>query len=266
MGIRLAVVLAVPLFVLAACGDSGSADVSARSVPDLDATSWIVTAVTENGDPRALVPGSEIRVSFADGAISIEGGCNHLTGRYSLSSDSELSTEALAGTEMGCAQPLMDQDAWLTGTVFAKPLLASVSGQALSLSREGLEVMLGDRATISPDALLEGTAWHLDGIVTGEAVSSVPAGTRVPTFTIAGDGSVTVDTGCNTGRGSAVVNGTTITFAPIATTKKACADKAGRQTESAVLAVLTGPAEWSITEQTLTITKGDRGLVYRAAP
>jgi heat shock protein HslJ len=266
MGIRLAVVLAVPLLVLAACGDSEPADVSARSVPDLDGTSWIVTAVTENGDPRALVPDSEIRVSFAEGTVTIDGGCNHMTGRYELSSDSELTAHALAGTEMGCAQPLMDQDAWLTGTVFAKPLLASVRGQALSLSREGLEVMLGDRATISPDVLLEGTAWQLDGIVSGESVSSLPAGARVPTFTMTGDGALTIDTGCNSGRGNATVTGTTITFAPIATTKKACADKAARQIESAVLAVLDGAAEWSITEQTLTLTKGDRGLVYRAAP
>jgi heat shock protein HslJ len=266
MGIRLAVVLAVPLLVLAGCGDSGTPDVSARSVPDLDATAWIVTAVTEDGEPRALVPDSEIRVSFSGGMVTIDGGCNHLTGRYALSSDAELTTQSLAGTEMACAQPLMDQDTWLTGTVFAKPLLASVRGQALSLSREGLEVMLGDRATISPDVLLEGTAWHLDGIVSGESVSSLPAGVRVPTFTMAGDGALTIDTGCNSGRGSATVTGSTITFAPIATTKKACADKAGRQVESSVLAVLDGAAEWSITEQTLTITKGDRGLVYRAAP
>jgi heat shock protein HslJ len=265
MGIRLAVVLVAPLLVLAACGDSGTADVAARSVPDLDATSWIVTSITENGSLRAVVPDSEIRVSFADGAISIEGGCNHLSGRYALSSDAQLTTESFAGTMMACAQPLMDQDTWLTGTAFAKPLLASVSGQALTLSRDGLEIVLGDRATLSPDVLLEGTAWQLDGIRSGESVSSLPAGLRVPTFTLASDGTVTIDTGCNSGRGTAHVSGSTITFGPIATTKRACADKAGRQIEAAVLAILSGEADWSITEKTLTITSGDRGLVYRAA-
>lgn len=265
MGIRLAVVLVAPLLVLASCGDSGTPDAAARTVPDLDTTSWIVTSVTENGNPRALVPDSEIRVSFTDGAIAIDGGCNHLGGRYALSSDSELTTESLAGTDMACAQPLMDQDTWLTGTVFAKPLLASVSGQALTLSRDGLEIVLGDRKTISPDELLEGTAWQLDGIRSGESVSSLPAGVRVPTFTLASDGTVTIDTGCNSGHGAATVDGSTISFGPIATTRRACADKAGRQIESAVLATLTGEANWSITEKTLTITNGDRGLVYRAA-
>ena len=30
--------------------------------------------------------------------------------------------------------------------------------------------------------------------------------------------------------------------------------------------ILTGAADWSITEKTLTITNGDRGLVYRGTP
>jgi len=46
----------------------------------------------------------------------------------------------------------------------------------------------------------------------------------------------------------------------------ACADPAARRTEEAVLAVLDGAVTSSITEQTLTLTKGDRGLVYKAAP
>lgn len=266
MGIRLGVVLAVPLLVLAACGDDGSTDGGAtgRTVPDLDGTSWVATGVTENGKPRALVPESELRVEFADGSISINAGCNGMGGDYTLSEESELSTGSLAGTEMACDQPLMDQDAWLSGTVFAEPLLASVDGDTLTLSREGLELVLADRAVASPDALLEGTAWQLDAIRSGDTLSSVPAGGHIPTLSLASDGSVALHTGCNGGRSSATVSGSTITFGPVMTTKMACADPAGRQTEAAVLAVLDGAVEWSITDKTLTLTKGDHGLVYRA--
>lgn len=265
MGIRLGVVLVVSLFVLSACGDSGKVDVGARSVPDLDGTSWIATAITENGNPRAIVPGSELRVGFADGRINIDAGCNKMSGTYALSEKAELTTKSLTGTEMACAQALMDQDAWISGTAFAKPLIASVSGQALTLSRDGLELKLGDRATLSPDALLEGTNWQLNGIQTGETVASLAAGAHVPTMTIAGDGSMVLDTGCNTGRGTISVDGAKITFGPVITTRKACPDKAGRQTEAAVLAVLTGTADWMISESTLTITNGGRALIYRAA-
>ena len=268
MGIRLGVVLTLPLLLLAACGDGGSDDpgVSGRTVPDLDGTSWIATKVTEGGRPRALVPGSDVRVDFADGSISINAGCNGMGGSYTLSDDAELGVGPLMGTEMACDQPLMDQDAWLSGTVFASPLVASTDGDTLSLSREGLELVLTDRAIVSPDILLEGTSWQLDGIRTADTVSSVPAGTHVPTLSVAGDGAVVLHTGCNGGRSTATVSGSTITFGPVMTTKMACADKTGRDTEAAVLGVLDGAVEWSITEKTLTLTKGDRGLVYKAAP
>jgi heat shock protein HslJ len=267
MGIRLGVVLALPL-LLAGCGDSGgdgSATVG-RTVPDLDDTSWIATSVTEGGQPRALVPGSQVRVDFADGNISISAGCNGMGGSYTLSEDAELSAGTLTGTMMACDQPLMDQDRWLSETVFASPLVASVDGETLTLSREGLELVLTDRAKASPDASLGGTTWQLDGVRSGESVSSIPTGTTPPTFSLAADGTVTLHTGCNSGSTTATVSGSTITFGPVTTTRKACAEKAGRQTEAAILAVLDGAVEWSVSEKTLTLTKAEQGLVYRVAP
>lgn len=265
MGIRLGVVLALPL-LLAGCGDSGDdSGPVGRTVPLLDGTSWIATGITENGTARALVPGSELRVEFVDGSISINAGCNGMGGNYTLSEEAELATGALAGTEMGCDQPLMDQDAWLAGTVFAEPLIAAVEGSTLTLTREGLELVLTDRGVASPDAALHGTSWQLDGIRTGDSVSSVPAGAQIPTLLIAEDGAVTVHTGCNGGRGTATVSDSTITFEPVVTTKMACADEAGRQTEVAVLTMLDGAVTWAINEQNLTLTKGDSGLTFRAA-
>jgi heat shock protein HslJ len=266
MGIRLGVVLALPL-LLVGCGEGDGTDprTVGRTVPALDGTSWIATSVTENGQPRALVPGSELRIDFTEGDISINAGCNGMGGSYTLSEEAELRAGTLSGTMMACDQPLMDQDRWLSDTVFGAPLVASVEGDTLTLSREGLELVLTDRAVASPDVLLVGTGWQLDGIRSGNAVSGVPAGSATPTFMLAADGTVTLHTGCNGGRSTATVSGSTITFAPVTTTKTACADKAGRQTEAAILAVLDGAVEWSISEKTLTLTKGDQGLVYRAA-
>jgi heat shock protein HslJ len=268
MGIRLGVVLALPLLLVATgCGDSDAdSGPVGRTVPDLDGTSWIATGITEHGQPRALVPGSELRVEFDEGNISINAGCNGMGGNYTLSEEAELRTGTLSGTMMACDQPLMDQDQWLSSTVFAEPLVATLDGDTLTLSREGLELVLTDREVAAPDMLLEGTTWQLDGISTGNTVSSVPAGTTTPTFVLAADGTVTLHTGCNTGRSTATVSGSTMTLGPVMTTKMACADRAGRETEAAVLAVLDGAVEWSITEKTLTLTKAGQGLVYRAAP
>lgn len=260
---------ALALLVLAGgCGSDSGGDSGpvGRTVPELDGTSWIATTLTEHGQPRALAPGSQLRLDFADGRIKVDAGCNAISGSYRLSEESQLSVGDLSSTTMGCDQALMDQDTWVSQSVFNAPLLASVDGDTLTLSREGLEVVLTDRTRAAPDALLEGTSWQLDGIRTGDTVADVPAGATVPTFTLAPDGTVTLDTGCNSGSGTATVTGSTITFGPLATTKKACAGQAGRQTEAAVLAVLTGTADWAISQRTLTVTQGDRALVYRAAP
>lgn len=263
MGIRLGVVLALVLLA-AGCGDEAAddGDVTARTVPQLDGTVWVATSVTEDGTPRALVPGSEIRIEFRDATISISGGCNGLGGDYTLSTDGELSTGTLSGTMMACAQPLMDQDAWLSGTVFAEPLVAAADGNTLVLAREGLEIVLADRGVAAPDAALEGTVWQLDGVQSGETATSVPAGT-VATLTIAEDGTAAVDTGCNRGSGPVSRSGSTLSFGPVAVTRMACADDAGREAEAAQLAVLDGDVEWSVSERTLTLTKGERGLTYR---
>jgi heat shock protein HslJ len=261
MWIRLGAVLVLPV-ALVGCG--GRTDATGRTVPDLDGTSWVATAITEDGQARALVPGTELRVDFADGDIRVTGGCNTLGGRYHLSEKAELRADELASTTMGCDQPRTDQDSWLSGTVFASPLVASLDGDTLVLARAGLELTLTDRRVASPDAALVGTHWELDGVRTGDTVSSVPAG-HTPTLSIGAGGAVTLHTGCNGGTTSATVHDATITFAPATTTKMACADRSGRETEAAVLGVLDGDVEWSITEQTLTLTKGDRGLLYRAA-
>lgn len=265
---RVGVALALPLLLIAGgCGDGGSdSGPVGRSVPDLDGTSWIANSVTEQGQPHALVEGTQLRVEFKDGKISVNAGCNAMGGTYTLSDEAELRTGSLSSTAMGCEQPLMDQDQWISGTVFAKPLVASVRADTLMLSRDGLEVVLTDRALIAPNALLERTSWQLKGIRSGDSISSVPTVATVPTFTLAADGTVTLQTGCNPGTAMATVSGSTITFGPVTATKKACADRAGRETEAAVLAVLDGAVEWSITEKTLTLTKGDRGLIYQAAP
>jgi heat shock protein HslJ len=262
MGIRLGVVLT--LLVLAGCGDRADAPRTGRTGPDLDGTSWIATLVTEHGADRPFAAGSTLRLDFADGGLSVQAGCNHLHGSYRLSGDT-LTVGSLASTEMACDQPLMDQDTWLSDTVLGAPLTVAVDGDTLTLSRPGLSLVLTDRRVASPDAPIQGTRWQLEGIQDGDAVSSVPTGVRRADLTIGQDGTVELHTGCNSGGGTATVDGSTITFGPMVTTQMACLDEARRQTEAAMLAVLDGTVTWSITERSLRLTRGDRGLLFRAA-
>jgi heat shock protein HslJ len=112
------ILLAVGVVVLlAACGDG---DTTARDQPADGPTipegEYVVTSVEQAGEPRALVSGSRMRLRFRDGTMSVNAGCNHLSSDYDLVGD-ELRLGPMAGTEMGCPQPLMDQDDWLAGVL-----------------------------------------------------------------------------------------------------------------------------------------------------
>jgi heat shock protein HslJ len=125
------------------------------------------------------------------------------------------------------------------------------------------QLTLLDEEVATPDQPIEGTRWLLDGIVSGDAVSSVPVG--VTASIRIGGGRVSVEAGCNRGGGSVEVTPDTLTFGPIATTKMAC-EAGAMSVESAVLAVLSGDVAYAIDADTLTLDAGDAGLIFRAAP
>ena len=142
---------------------------------------------------------------------------------WSLEGD-VLVVPAPAMTAMACEPAaLMDQDTWLAAVLTSRPTVA-LDGDTLTLTAEGTVVTLVDRETANPDRPLEGTTWNLESIVTGDAVSSLPASAGTPTLRFEG-GQLALDTGCNTGSGGYTVADTDITIGPIALTRRACLDQ-----------------------------------------
>jgi heat shock protein HslJ len=209
---------------------------------------------------RALVPGSEVRISFADGQIGASGGCNSMGGPYTIDGD-HLVVRQLAMTEMACEPRLMDQDAWLASLLDGATI--RLDGDTLTLSNDGAALTLVDREVADPDRPLVDTRWIVDGLVTGDAVSSVPVGV-VAALTFSAD-RVEVEAGCNRGGGAVSVTEATMTFGPIALTKMAC-EGGAMQVERLVSEVLSGDVRYTIESRTLTLDAGDVGLVLRAAP
>ena len=212
-----------------------------------------------------LVDGSQIQLTFDGTTIAAAGGCNQISSSWSL--DGGVLVVAQPAMTMMACEPaaLMDQDTWLTALLTSKPTV-SVDGDTLTITAtDGTVVTFLDRVVANPDLPLEGTTWNLEGLVTADAVSSIAFPGRVPSLLLE-DGTVTVDTGCNTGSGTYTISGTDITFGPIATTRMACTDPAGGATETAVLTVLSGTASSEIEADVLRLTNGTNGLVLRAAP
>ena len=245
--------------ILGACSAAGtpaSPNASAQT-PDLAGRTFLSTEI----QGATLVPGSRVTLTFKDdGSLGASAGCNSMGGAYAIDGD-RLTTGQMMMTEMGCAEPLMNQDAWLS--TFLSDVTFNLDGDTLTLGGGGATLTLVDKTVASPDQPIEGTLWVVDGIVSGEAVSSVPTGATASLRIV--DGRAEVRFGCNTGGGPVEVNPDRLTFGPMISTKMACEPDAMAM-EAAVSAVLTGEVAYSIDADVLTLDAGANGLILRATP
>lgn len=260
----------VAVLALAACGSSGPT--SSKDDPTTAPKGTTTTAAAGSGelelDGKAFtatgvegyepVADSQLTLTFEDGNLAVNAGCNTMTSAYSVEGGKLAWTGTPAATMMGCENDLMNQDTWLID-LFTKGVDATLEGDELTLTSGDVTITLSEVA----DAPLEGTTWTLESTVANEAVASfaTPAA-GAPTLTIAEDGTAKVFTGCNNGSTTVEVTDTTLTFAPMALTRMMCEDAS--EVEAAITTVLDGETTYVIDGNSLTITNGDTGLVYTA--
>ncbi len=288
--LRLLALGAAGMFAMAACGDSSpdpsaqsaatgpattpsasSTDVSVAPPTVPSTTAAAADLATSLGDRTflstavegfTLVDGAQIALTFDGPNLGASGGCNQLAGTWSVEGD-VLVVPPMAQTEMACEpSALMDQDTWLASVLTSRPTV-TVDGDTLTIAAPGATVTLVDQEVASPDLPLEGTTWVVDTLTSGDLATSIPAAGAAPTLLFE-DGSVAVDTGCNTGGGPARVLGDTVTFGPIAMTRMACTDPVATAVEPQILVVLRGTGTTSIEGDVLTLRNGTDGLVAHA--
>jgi heat shock protein HslJ len=119
-------------------------------------------------------------------------------------------------------------------------------------------------ATPAPDRL-DGTTWAL--VSMDDQPVTLPAADMVPTLAFDA-GTASGNAGCNTFTGSYTVDGPSLTFGPLASTKKACVPEVGA-VETAYLAALQAVTAWAVPADApmgtqLTLTGGGAKLVYAA--
>jgi heat shock protein HslJ len=253
--VKRSIALILAAMSLAACSATGSPASPSPAAGSVDGRTFLSTTVTG----RDLVPGTTIRVSFKDGQLSVNAGCNHIGAAYSIT-DGRLHLGSMLSTGMGCDQALMAQDGWVSA--FFGGATVALAGDALTLANGGVTMNLTDRRVADPDRPLVGTRWVVDGVIAGEATSSIPMGvTAALTFST---DRIAVETGCNTGGGTVSIQPTSFTVGPIGLTKKAC-EPAASLVENAIIAALNGQVGYTIEADRLTLTNGQAGLTLQAA-
>jgi heat shock protein HslJ len=256
MSMRLAV-FGICLLIVGACAsgaEGGSDD------PELDGRQFVVTDVT-GFEP---VDDTPVSIRFDGDTIGLDAGCNSIGGSYSIDGG-RLVVDDLFTTEIGCDPERHAQDEFLAGFVTSGPTV-ELAGDVLTLSDGNVTIEATDRIVADPDRPIIGTRWELDSIVEADAVSSVPG--EVEAFVeFADDGSLSLFDGCNDGAGAVEVGEDELQIGAIASTRKACEGDSQKLVSDAYQVVLAsgGSVLFEVDADLLTITNGDRGLVFRAA-
>lgn len=235
---------------------------AAAAAPQLAGKEYVAAKATDGGQDRPLVPGTKLRLTFSATGIGASAGCNHMSGTYRIDGG-RLIVGDLATTEMGCEPDLMAQDQWLSQLLGGGPTIRLVAND-LVLEGGSVSITFVDREVAEPDAKLVGPTWTVESIITGDAVSSVPA-EPVATLVFKDGGTLEVNAGCNRGSGTWKAVGGGIEVGPLMLTKMACQGD-GANLESAVLGVLeAGTISAQIDSTLMTLQAGNRGLMLRAS-
>ncbi|WP_406060400.1 META domain-containing protein [Streptomyces sp. NBC_01077] len=264
------------VLLLAACGTEGGTGAGSGSgtgtgsgsdtvSPDLPVagTHWTIGAVTVDG--RRSVAPDGARVEFgADGRARGNSGCNTFGATVAVKGDT-LTVSPQEITEIGCPEDRQRFEAELVKAFSGVLKGKQEKGDALTLTsldgRNGLEL------TAEADLPLRGTTWKIDGLISGDTASSLPAGSGEKARLVLGaDGRVSGNLGCNNFSATARVEGKTLTIeGPAATTRMMCTSPQ-MQLETKLYELLDGPLTYRLDHRTLTLVNAaGEGLGATAA-
>ncbi|MGR4881805.1 META domain-containing protein [Streptomyces sp. LARHCF249] len=248
------------LLVLAACARSGDGGSSAP-LPD-PVGSWAVESLTTGG--RTLHAPAVARVDLEQDKATGNYGCNGFRAEVAFEGSSALTVTPGMSTAIACENLEFE-------TAFAQVFKGRLT---IDRGPDRLTLKAADGSTIAltseppaPDAPLAATEWTVDALVDGATVSSVPAeAAGKARFTLTADGAASGSLGCNRFSAKAAVEGSSVTFGPLTTTRMACEGPAGEVERTLTALFGSGALTWKTQGQNLTLTAPDgKGLTAKGA-
>jgi heat shock protein HslJ len=228
-----------------------------EAVHPLQDRTFVATSVTECGEPRPLVPGTQLRLGFPAGRITAEAGCNIMNADVAVGPD-RLRVGDIASTHMGCEPERERQDRMVAEFIAAGP--------SWSLTADRLTLTAGDhRFDLTEERSRTGQLWGRTFVsVAVHESGTVPApvveGTEI-VLTFTAPDRLTAHAGCNTLMCQAQVDDARLHVADdVASTRMACSDELQAQDEW-LSAFLVDDPEYTFTGDTLTLSQGSTEIV-----
>jgi len=203
------------------------------------------------------IAGITVRLSFDGDHVAFGAGCDTHGGAFQLHDGRLVVVDVVSNPlDIYCGEALYVQGDWLVAFMTSSPRFVLDTGR-LTLTNDEATLVFLDRELADPDRPLAGTLWGVDSLVTPGSLSNVPL-SRPPTVLFSEDGSLQVDTTCNTSGGHYAVSGDTLTLTDVAYTEAACR---GASIETHLQTVLgNGRLTFNIDAGRLTLQHGDIGL------
>ena len=254
---------------LIGCGtENDPADSNPTNSASPEPTDQVVDAAALEGltfsstsvEGHDLVAGSTIEMSFEDGSMSVNAGCNTIFGAYEVT-ESVLAWSSGPGMSMmACPDDLMAQDQWLSEFLTAG-VNVTHEGEDLTLAGEDAAISLS-AANADDLTSLFGKTWTVIATVSGDTTSRLPTSARSPRLDVSDDGMSRLFTGCRSGRTRVLIDAGEVSFVNTKVQEGQCAG-AAKQVDRAVLALLDGTADNVVlNENLLIVTRGGEGLMF----
>lgn len=248
------------LGLLPACGDDAQPE-APEPMTRREANTSVVDRIflLQSAEGYTVLPGTTPRLSFDATNVRVYAGCNSIFGTYTVR-DGTLVVDQLSETLVGCDAARHAQDTWLRRFLRERPELV-LAGNDLTLTTPTATLHWLDRVIADPDRPLVGPTWAIDSFISTLGTASYLL-TVKPTIVFAADGSVKVDTGCNTGHGTYRVEADQITLRDVAYTERGCLNERATKVEQLVQALIQeGTLTQKIEADELTLRRGDEGII-----
>ncbi|MGZ8563819.1 MAG: META domain-containing protein [Candidatus Limnocylindria bacterium] len=221
---------------------------------------WQLQNGSNQGAAIPNPPGRRITLTIDGADVGGISACNHYGGTLDVSGTT-IRISALGMTEMACIDDgvMAAEAAYLDALPRATG--ATRSGNSLVLRGPQVELRFALVPPV-PNAALVGTAWVLQSLISGDAVSSTSGDPA--TLQLNADGSLTASTGCREVTGSYTISGTQVQVTLDPYDLVGCADPVGAQ-DVQVLAVIGSANGFSVAigGNSMTLTATGQGLGYR---